>query len=154
MRAGWLAAAALTLLAAGRACPNADQHMHARLEAGHAHGVVQQGWHGNANRFHLSDQVIGKGEVENILVCLETSIDFEWKKPHPRILFKASFRCAEEKFFEPVPQITRNPDDHRHTDNECQERKCYTCPRTPQIIGGESTREAQDGGKRSAQPGA
>ena len=35
-----------------------NQHVHAGPEAGHAHGVVQQGWHGNANRFHLRDEVV------------------------------------------------------------------------------------------------
>ena len=34
-----------------------NQHMHARLQAGHADPVVQQGRHGNANRFHLLQQV-------------------------------------------------------------------------------------------------
>ena len=44
-----------------------------------------------SSRFHISNQGIGKGEVENILVPLETSIDFEWEEAHSRILFKASF---------------------------------------------------------------
>ena len=35
-----------------------DQHMHTSLEAGHAHGVVQQGRHSNANRFHFLDEVV------------------------------------------------------------------------------------------------